>query len=372
MIYDFLDPAKRPTISPHWNTLEAFKQINSQSLEDLTLSMLAEPDKIPLIAYGKKEVAVIPINEYSNPNDWYVIGDLHGDFFAFSNQLHWIKTNNPNFKLIFLGDLIDRGPHPLEVLKLMLQTIHDYPNRVLWIAGNHDEAIYLNDKGEFSSSVLPAEFTDTLNQKDDHTEIRQRFGVGFIEISNRLPRAAVFPDGLLVTHGGFPLTDLQSLLTPEDTIEQKIAWLNSSESLQDFTWTRITDWPKKIPNRTTKGCSYGFKDFAAFCESSKGLFNSPIERLLTGHEHPSGGYDKHVTWVDHPAITLKGFGFYSDYDQPQAYATKYDKELVIGQLFPNQMPEVIKIPVIEKDLFNFFVKASMCLPQFANPIPSKE
>jgi hypothetical protein len=403
-MYDFLDPTKRRVPSPHWNTIEELARVQDPGTLDLILGMLQQPDSIPLMAYGKKEVAIIPLNKFSNPNDWYVIGDLHSDFYAFSNQLHWIKTNNPNFKLIFLGDLIDRGPHPIEVITLMLQTIHDYPDRVLWIAGNHDEAITLQENDVFWASVSPAEFTDLLNRKDDLAELRKTFGKAFIEIAKRLPRAAVFPDGLLVTHGGFPLSDLQAKLlltatpgTPPEqppeiipevvselppklqptTSEQHMGWLNSPEALQDFTWTRITDWPKKIPNRTTKGCSYGFKDFASFCEATKDFFGFPIQRLLTGHEHPAEGFDKHVPWVDHTALTLKGFGFSGNYEQPQAYATKYDKNLVIGRLQLNQTPEVIQIPVIEKDLYSFFSNAIMKLPEFANieqkidtPLPS--
>ena len=372
MMYNFLDPAKRRIPSQHWNTVEELNKIQEKPALDQAISMLENPDTIPLMAYGKKEVAIIPLDQFSNPNDWYVIGDLHSDFYAFSNQLHWIKTNNSNFKLIFLGDLIDRGPHAIEVFTLMLQTIHDYPGRVLWIAGNHDEAITLQETGQFWASVAPAEFTDLLNRKDDLAEIRKKLGMGFIEIANRLPRAAVFPDGLLITHGGFPLTDLQAKLTPEDTSESRMAWLNSPESLQDFTWTRITDWPKKIPNRTTKGCSYGFKDFASFCEATKDFFGFPINRLLTGHEHPANGSDPHVSWVDHSALTLKGFGFASNYEQAQAYATKYDKNLVIARLNLDKTPEVFQIPVIEKDLYSFFSNAIMKLPEFTNidPLPS--
>jgi len=362
MMYDNLDPLKHPTYSQHWNTLESLTKIRAQRSE--ILSILEAPEAISLIAYGKKEVAIISPELFENPSDWHVIGDLHSDFYAFSNQLHWIKTNNPNFKLIFLGDLIDRGPHAIEVFSLMLSTIKEYPGRVLWIAGNHDEGITLQENDVFEASVAPAEFTDELNRQDELKEIRKKFGLGFIEIANRLPRAAVFPDGLLVTHGGFPLTDLQSQIKPEDSPEEFFAWLNSPECLQDFTWTRITDWPKKMPNRNSKGCSYGFKDFAAFCASTKNFL--PVQRLLTGHEHPSNGSDIHTPWVDNPALTLKGFGFSSNYDEPQAYATKYDKNLVIGRLRLNKIPEVITIPVFEKDLFTYFVTAIMSLPAFAN------
>jgi len=370
MIYDFSDSSKPKLESEHWNTVEEFNKIHEKTVLDEVILMLENPDTIPLMAFGKKEAVLISQDQFSNPNDWYVIGDLHSDFYAFSNQLHWIKTNNPNFKLIFLGDLIDRGPHAIEVITLMLLTIRDYPGRVLWIAGNHDEAITLSENGQFIASVAPAEFTDLLNQKDSLSEKRKKLGIGFIEIAKRLPRAAFFPDGLLVTHGGFPLTDLQAKLSLVDTQESHLAWLNSHASLQDFTWTRITDWPKKIPNRTTKGCSYGFKDFASFCEVTKKIFGFQVQRLLTGHEHPIDGLDRHLPWIEHSALTIKGFGFGNNYEQAVSYTTKYDKNLIIARLTLNQIPEIIQIPVVEKDLYSFFSNIIMKLPEFHHISPT--
>ena len=93
---------------------------------------------------------------------------------------------------------------------LLLDWALRHPGHVLWVAGNHDLA-FAFDAGaaRFVSRVQPAEFLDVLNADDSLSGIRIELGRFFIELTAQLPRAALFPDGLLMTHGGIPLRDLQ-------------------------------------------------------------------------------------------------------------------------------------------------------------------
>ena len=324
-------------------------------------------NKPPLLHYDSAEkVVTISEKEWGVPENWFVLGDIHGDFYALWNTLNYIHTTCPDFRLVFLGDLVDRGRHPMECLWFLLTFAKLNPDRVLWLAGNHDVGIQETDKS-FSASVLPSEFLDHLNKIDSWTPFRRQFGREYIELVKGLPRAALFPDGLLVTHGGFPLVDLQSDLAKLTTVQEKRVWLNSPEALQDYTWTRITRFPKKIPNRQSTGCSYGFKDFEAFCEATKDFF--PASRLVTGHDHPTGGVDLHPEWKTNPALTLKSYGFADDYEHPEAFNSRYQDHLVVGRCRRDDLPEVIRIPVDREDLSNFFQKE--IAPEFssgANPL----
>lgn len=312
-----------------------------------------EKNKPQLMHYGESsKIVKISSEDWGNGENWFVLGDIHGDFYALSNCLQYVASNFPDFRLVFLGDLVDRGHHPMECLWLLLAFAKNHPNRILWLAGNHDVGVFEQSDKSFASTVSPSEFVDHLNKVDQWTPFRREFGREYIELAKDLPRAALSPDGVLFTHGGVPHVDLQKELISKATVEEKLAWLNSPESLQDFTWTRITRYPRKIPNRVSTGCSYGHSDFAAFCDATKDFF--PVSRLVTGHEHPDGGFDPHPEWQIHPALTLKGFGFSNNYEDPKAFYEFYQEHLIIGRCRSNQIPEIITIGVDRDDLLRFF------------------
>lgn len=305
-----------------------------------------------LLFYGAEKVVRMSPDTVGSYDNWFVLGDIHGDYYALRNSVEYISAICPDFGLIFLGDLIDRGPHQIECLWYILHLAKEYPNKILWIAGNHDVGISYNTaKNCFISSVSPSDFQENLNEVDAFFPFRRFLGREFVELVNGLPRAVLFPDGSLFTHGGFPHYDLQRNLSGCVGIEQQIAWLNSPECLQDFTWTRITGYPTKIPNRSATGCSYGYRDFGAFCHATGDFF--PTKRLVTGHDHPEGGFDLHPEWKDHLALTLTGCAFHADYDDPQAFNERYRDHLIIARCRENNIPEIIKIPVDRSDLADF-------------------
>ena len=322
----------------------------------------------PLLHYGSAEKVVkISEKEWGSPENWFILGDIHGDFYALFNTLDYICSTCRDFRLVFVGDLVDRGKHPMECLWLLLALAVKHPFKILWLAGNHDVGIQEQADKSFKASVSPSEFVVDLNKIDCWTPFRREFGREYIDLVKDLPRAVLFPDGLLVTHGGFPLVDRQSDLAKLTTLQEKQAWLNSPEALQDFTWTRITRYSKKIPNRIGTGCEYGFKDFEAFCEATRDFF--PVSRLVTGHQHPAGGADLHPEWKTHPALTLKGYGFADDYEHPEAFNSRYQDHLVVGRCRLGDLPEVIRIPVDREDLSSFFQQE--IAPSFkasANPV----
>lgn len=62
----------------------------------------------------------------------YIISDIHGEYELFINLLEKIKLKETD-SLYILGDILDRGPHPIKViLKLM-----EMPN-ALCLVGNHE------------------------------------------------------------------------------------------------------------------------------------------------------------------------------------------------------------------------------------------
>lgn len=110
------------------------------------------------------------------------------------------------------------------------------------------------------------------------------------------PRALFFPDGLLVAHGGFPLTDLHERLAETSN------W-NDPQCLIDFVWSRAHPRArKKLPNRMSRGSQFGYEDFAAFCALSATL-GRPVTHMVRGHDHVDERYEIYPAYAGTPVLT---------------------------------------------------------------------
>jgi hypothetical protein len=226
----------------------------------------------------------------------WIVGDLHGDLLALEAALAVIRTEQADAgsNIIFLGDLFDDEGFGLEVLLRIFELILAAPNRVCMIVGNHDEALSY-DGNRFASGVSPSDFADFLNANLAHEWI-ERAGKLAVRLFAQAPHALFMPDGLLVAHAGFPLSDLHARL------EETGDW-NDPACLSDFTWTRAHPTARrKMPNRFTRGSQFGYEDFAAFCELS-GRLGRPVTHMVRGHDHVEERYATYPAYDAHPILT---------------------------------------------------------------------
>jgi len=68
----------------------------------------------------------------------YVISDIHGQYDMFMELIDKIDLKQTD-TLYVLGDILDRGPHPIKVLKKLMEM----PNAIC-IVGNHENFEHLN------------------------------------------------------------------------------------------------------------------------------------------------------------------------------------------------------------------------------------
>jgi hypothetical protein len=215
------------------------------------------------------------------------------------------------------------------------------------IAGNHDEALSY-DGARFASTVSPSDFADFLNAHLTHEWI-ERAGKVAVRLFAQAPRSLFFPDGLLVSHGGFPLTDLHARLAETGN------W-NDPACLADFVWTRAHPKARrKLPNRYTRGGQYGYEDFAEFCSLSAHL-GRPVTHMVRGHDHIEARYALYPAYRHHPVLTTvalsrrlprETFGpparvptiaRYVANSMPQIYRLHLPEGL-IAELYPDSFPE---------------------------------
>jgi len=277
----------------------------------------------------------------------WLIGDLHGDLLALEASLALIRQQaSPGEiaapRLVFLGDLFDDEGLGLELLLRVFELILEWPGRVCVVAGNHDEGLTF-DGSRFASIVSPGDFADFLNAHLSHEWI-ERAGKVAVRLTAHAPRALFFPDGLLVAHGGFPLSDLHAALAETGD------W-NAPGCLSDFVWTRAHPKARrKLPNRFSRGSQFGYEDFAEFCALSARL-GRPVTHLARGHDHPDERYAIPPAYRSHPVLTTvalsrrlprEGFGPYERAPTlarvvaaslPQVYQLFPPAELV-NEIFP--------------------------------------
>ena len=90
----------------------------------------------------------------------YVMSDIHGEYDKFMELLDKIGFNE-NDTLYILGDIFDRGPHPIKIIREIMQM----PN-VICIVGNH-ELMGMRClpflMGEITEESIDALDTDTLD-----------------------------------------------------------------------------------------------------------------------------------------------------------------------------------------------------------------
>ena len=88
-----------------------------------------------------------------------IVGDLHGDFISFLaivNQFNkFIGTlpekDRKKAHLIFLGDLVDRGPNSINIIRNIAQLIIENPENIIVLRGNHEWDSSLNERYGFKA-----------------------------------------------------------------------------------------------------------------------------------------------------------------------------------------------------------------------------
>lgn len=138
-----------------------------------------------------------------------IIGDIHGcfdelkelleklDYIIEENTQGYFNINHPeNRRVIFLGDLVDRGINSPKVLKLVMSMIED--KKAFCVIGNHDYKLLRKLNGKNVS--LTHGIKETLEQLEKETEEFKEKTRLFL---NSLISHYIFDEGkLVVSHAG--------------------------------------------------------------------------------------------------------------------------------------------------------------------------
>ena len=342
--------APPPAISPVVNVMdldwEAIHRAVERALDlrdmrnviERVEELLGRDDALPMLFdtdRADRNDRVIRVAELPANSPLWFIGDLHGDLLALEAALALIARESIGAgvpRIVFLGDFFDDAGYGLELLIRVFRLIATAPETVCIVIGNHDEALQYTGAG-FSATVSPSDFADFLNENLGNEWI-VRAGKLAVRMAANGPRALILPDGLLVTHGGFPLVDLHEELRSSGD------W-NDPRCLSDFTWTRAHPRARrKMPNRTTRGSQFGYEDFAAFCALSAQL-GSPVTHMVRGHDHVDERFEIYPAYRESPVLTTVALSR----QLPRELLGPYERVPTVARHVPGALPEVYRLHV---------------------------
>ncbi len=128
-----------------------------------------------------------------------IFSDIHADFSALNtilnltNSVHFTKRYGKYSRIINLGDLLERGTNPKQVLEKMNELSENYP--MISVMGNHDES-YLYGKNLEGSSLESIAKHRVLEEKE--LDFFTKNSDGTFGIQEDVDKK----NGLVCVHGG--------------------------------------------------------------------------------------------------------------------------------------------------------------------------
>jgi serine/threonine-protein phosphatase PP1 catalytic subunit len=206
-----------------------------------------------------------------------IVGDIHGQY---SDLLRIFETCGypPAANYLFLGDYVDRGPHGLECICLLLAYKVKYPENFFLLRGNHECASINRIYGFYD-------------------ECKRRYGIKlwrkFQDVFNVFPLAAVVDEKIFCVHAG---------ISPELNTPQQInnvmrpTDVPDSGLLCDLLWSDpdpdITGWAEN-----DRGVSYTFGADMV----SRFLEKHDFDLVVRAHQVVEDGYE---FFADRQLVTI--------------------------------------------------------------------
>jgi len=259
-------------------------------------------------------VYVVPPRE-DRLYDLTILGDLHGcysclkaavmqsGFFDKVNAFKADPVNNPDPKLILLGDYIDRGMFSLNgVLRSVMQLVATAPDHVYMLRGNHE--YYIEYQGQVFGGVRPAEAINSLKP-----HVTDDIFKPYIKLFDNMPNMLLFGETLFV-HAGIPrdlllkerYKDLSSLNDPD--VRFQMMW--SDPSSADIIPATLQEQSSRFP--------FGRLQAAAFMQ------RIGCHTIVRGHEKVNQGFVRTYDDENMVLITLFSCGGEKNGDLPEGSA----------------------------------------------------
>ncbi len=158
-----------------------------------------------------------------------VIGDIHGDWHSYRSAM-----DRREGSIVFLGDIVDRGQHSVEVLTSIFHMLLRSPGEVFLLRGNH-ETREVNQRWGFKEELL--------------TKYGEKHGPFLWAQANRvfdqLPLCAVLNRSFFLAHGGISegiarVGDLRRTRKEVRGKAEGLIWNDTQEGAQRYRYVPNT------------------------------------------------------------------------------------------------------------------------------------
>ena len=221
---------EKKIIKNFYNEFKNFHKNNNNTTTLITKNMLIFYEYLKKYCTSNKkfhnDTEIIYYIKEEKDTNIIVIGDNHGSFHSFFRiflRLYYqgiidddFKLND-KYKLILLGDLIDRGNYSFEILFILLKLMEKNNTKdnlkVILIRGNHEENETSSNYG-FKKEINRKFNEKNVNYNKSKTTIYNKF----LKFFYHLPSAIILEHNntkYWLCHGGFDIKDINKKLYKE-------------------------------------------------------------------------------------------------------------------------------------------------------------
>ena len=161
-IYDLTNEKFNTAVSL-WKNIKNINKDLSELINEYTRELGIKSECVStLLKYSKGVLYTKKLTVPTKANV-YLIGDIHSSLESLRQILNRLNSNgifdNNNFKLkslnyiIFLGDMVDRGPYSIEILLIIARLKNNNKDNVFLINGNHEDRL-IYDQGGLTDEII--------------------------------------------------------------------------------------------------------------------------------------------------------------------------------------------------------------------------
>ena len=226
--------------------------------------------------------------------DTFAIGDLQGCADELEQLLEQVEALSPGARLVFVGDLVNRGPQSLRTLR----RVKSLGERALTVLGNHDLHLLAVSQGVRAPGR--GDTLDELLNAPDRDELLAWL---------RSQPLALHVDGHLVVHAGvLPSWTVEQVLMLSAEVQQRLQDAHWVDFLHTMYGNQPARWDDRLQGAERLRCIVNALTRLRFCSADGEMEFATKE----GPGQPPAGY---LPWFDVPerrsADTTVVFGHWS-------------------------------------------------------------
>ena len=243
---------------------------------------------------------VLRLNEISEEEAFWIIGDVRGDVLALETVLAFIdeatgRGRSP--QIVFLGDLAAGTLGDAACLAIALERFAAAPSRTIFIAGDRELALTLENE-KATDDRRPRGLAD-MPVPDALQNSLRNLVRAISELVEKIPVAAICPDGMLLAHSALPRESILAAIENAQTLESQ------PNVLRAFAFDRLHPRePQVIPSAISGEGLAKPEDFAKSLQSLNRVFEIPVVRMVRGHDAAPEGHRWFRNYGDGVLLTI--------------------------------------------------------------------